>query len=348
MAGGGRGKRFLDKDNPLRWRVGRAGRFFPPARRSAISRSPPPSARHTRRRATTGAPLYPSPPLPPNHASVPQRFNRPSDYLVRTRARTEKAQDSARRRRRASERASERANERARAAGGRRAPVDGEPLWSMAAPSSGGGRRADVEPAAAVVVVATVVTTTTAAAAAAAAAAATTTAAAAAAGAGPPSNKMTSLLPPQQPQRPSAAPSRLADTQVAAADKSHRRKISLPWFRQASASTAAAALARQHTIDTPSSYRHRPTAARSAAASPSQVPCHAPQPTSDLHCSRVGVGCSLKHSSGFSGGSEGDGRFRERATLGLRVLTVRTNLDAIGSSGGGGENYTLGAGGYLT
>ncbi|BES98681.1 RhoGEF [Nesidiocoris tenuis] len=37
--------------------------------------------------------------------------------------------------------------------------------------------------------------------------------------------------------------------------KSARRKISLPWFRQAS--TAGPALSRQHTIDTPSSFHKR-------------------------------------------------------------------------------------------
>lgn len=121
-------------------------------------------------------------------------------------------------------------------------PVDGEPLWSMAAPSSGGGgRRADDVSTAAVPLAAAAPKT-----------ASTTT-----------TNTTPSKMPPLQ--RLAGGP-RLADTQVAAADKSHRRKISLPWFRQTSTSTAAAALARQHTIDTPGSYRHRSTAARSSAA----------------------------------------------------------------------------------
>lgn len=34
-----------------------------------------------------------------------------------------------------------------------------------------------------------------------------------------------------------------------------RRKISLPWFRQNSVSTPKAALSRQHTIDSPGSFR---------------------------------------------------------------------------------------------
>jgi len=131
-----------------------------------------------------------------------------------------------------------RASERSSSGGRRVLPVDGEPLWSMAAPSSGGGgRRADDVSNAVVPLAAAAPTTTT--------------------------TNTPSKMPPLQ--RPTGGP-RLADTQVAAADKSHRRKISLPWFRQTSTSTAAAALARQHTIDIPGSYRHRSIASRSSAA----------------------------------------------------------------------------------
>lgn len=133
----------------------------------------------------------------------------------------------------------QRASERSSRGGRRVPPVDGEPLWSMAAPSSGGGgRRADDVSNAVVPLAAAAPTTTT-------------------------TTNTPSKMPPLQ--RPTGG-SRLADTQVAAADKSHRRKISLPWFRQTSTSTAAAALARQHTIDTPGSYRHRSIASRSSAA----------------------------------------------------------------------------------
>jgi len=119
----------------------------------------------------------------------------------------------------------------------------------MAAPSSGGGgRRADDVSTAAVPLV-------TAAAAPKTATTTTTT-----------TNTTPSKMPPLQGL---VGGPRLADTQVAAADKSHRRKISLPWFRQASMSTVVAALARQHTIDTPGSYRHRSTASRSSAATAS-------------------------------------------------------------------------------
>uniref|UniRef100_A0A2S2P861 Uncharacterized protein n=1 Tax=Schizaphis graminum TaxID=13262 RepID=A0A2S2P861_SCHGA len=107
----------------------------------------------------------------------------------------------------------------------------------MAAPSSGGGGRRADDVSTAVVPLA--------------------------AAAAPATTNNPSKMPPLQ--RPASGP-RLADTQVAAADKSHRRKISLPWFRQTSTSTAAAALARQHTIDTPGSYRHRSIASRSSAA----------------------------------------------------------------------------------
>lgn len=150
----------------------------------------------------------------------------------------------------------------------------------MAAPSSGGGgRRADDVSTAAVPLAAaaapkTVTTTTT-------------------------TNTTPSKMPPLQ--RLVGGP-RLADTQVAAADKSHRRKISLPWFRQASTSTVAAALARQHTIDTPGSYRHRSTASRSSAATASvqvyhssvYVPC---QRAFVKHVDRWWIG----HSIGFRG-----------------------------------------------
>lgn len=161
----------------------------------------------------------------------------------RARTHTHKAQDSA---------AVAAASERSSRGDRRVSPVDGEPLWSMAAPSSGGGgRRADDVSTAAVPLAAA------AAAAAPAPKTATTTT----------TNTTPSKMPPLQ--RLVGVP-RLADTQVAAADKSHRRKISLPWFRQTSTSTAAAALARQHTIDTPGSYRHRSsTAARSSNATAS-------------------------------------------------------------------------------
>lgn len=39
--------------------------------------------------------------------------------------------------------------------------------------------------------------------------------------------------------------------------KKARRKISLPWFRQSSVTPPHAALSRQHTIDTPSSFQAR-------------------------------------------------------------------------------------------
>lgn len=167
-------------------------------------------------------------------------------------------------------------------AGGRRASrapppssVDGEPLWSMAAPSFGGGRAAGESSATAVAAVATVP----------AMPGATTTATAVVASR--PSCKImpTQLLPPARANATATSSSgRLADTQVAAADKSHRRKISLPWFRQASASNAAAALARQHTIDTPGSYRNRPTARSVAAVQvlSKSPPCYSKRPSNEF------------------------------------------------------------------
>lgn len=248
----GGGEQFSDKDNPLRWRVGRVGRIFPRPprcmpRRPATSRS----ARWYKAQRATGAPRLTLPPL--YSASLLTLFTTPRLHrclqlpgpYYTLHARTESTRLVA---------AVAAASSEQREAAGRQAPsVDGEPLWSMAAPSSGGGRRSDVESVAAVVVVASATTTVTPSPAV--------------------SSKMTSL------QRPSAAvapTARLTDTQVAAADKSHRRKISLPWFRQASASTAAAALARQHTIDTPSSYRHKPTASRSSVAAAQVRLAHGP------------------------------------------------------------------------
>lgn len=51
----------------------------------------------------------------------------------------------------------------------------------------------------------------------------------------------------------------MGTTPPPAASKQHksRRKISLPWFRQSSVSVPHAALSRQHTIDTPSSFHAR-------------------------------------------------------------------------------------------
>lgn len=51
----------------------------------------------------------------------------------------------------------------------------------------------------------------------------------------------------------------MGTTPPPAASKQHksRRKISLPWFRQSSVNAPHAALSRQHTIDTPSSFHAR-------------------------------------------------------------------------------------------
>lgn len=266
------GEQFLDKDNPLRWWVGRGGGFSstsplatirsPLSTAACAPRNRPPSTTDSTpllvvsKEQATGAPFDASPPprrsthIPPTRLRL---HHLPGPYHTRARTdaphththhartyraltHTHKTQDSA---------AVAAASERSSRGGRRVPPVDGEPLWSMAAPcSGGGGRRSDdvstaALPLAAAAAPKTATTTTT--------------------------NTTPSKMPPLQ--RLAGGP-RLADTQVAAADKSHRRKISLPWFRQTSTSTAAAALARQHTIDTPGSYRHRSsTAARSSAAS---------------------------------------------------------------------------------
>lgn len=65
----------------------------------------------------------------------------------------------------------------------------------------------------------------------------------------------TTALKIQQPTQQSSIPGKPSSGFFSTKSQKGRRKISLPWFRQNSVSSPHAALSRQHTIDSPGSFR---------------------------------------------------------------------------------------------